>query len=134
MARYLARRVLHALTTLFLVCTATFAIIHAAPGGPSVLADPKLTAVDRQAIEKRLGIDRPLPEQYTRWMARVARGDLGDSFLYQVPNAQAIAERLPSTMLLAGSALLVAFLVGVSLGAYCAARPGSLIDHAVTVL
>jgi len=134
MARYLARRVLHALTTLLLVCTATFAIIHAAPGGPSVLADPKLTAVDRQAIEKRLGLDRPLAEQYTRWMARVARGDLGNSFLYQVPNAQAIGERLPNTALLAGSALLLSLLVAVSLGAYCAARQGSLIDHAVTVV
>ncbi len=134
MAGYLTRRVLHALTTLFLVCTATFAIIHAAPGGPAVLADPKLTAVDRQAIERRLGIDRPLAEQYTRWMARVARGDLGNSFLYQVPNAQAIGERLPSTALLAGSALLLACIVAVSLGAYCAARPGSLIDHAVTVV
>jgi peptide/nickel transport system permease protein len=107
MARYLARRVLHALTTLFLVCTATFAIIHAAPGGPALLADPKLSLAERQAIERRLGIDRPLAEQYTRWMARVARGDLGDSFLYQVPNAAAIRERLPSTALLASSALAI---------------------------
>lgn len=134
MARYLARRVLHALTTLFLVCTATFAIIHAAPGGPSVLADPKLSLAERQAIEQRLGIDRPLAEQYARWMTRVARGDLGNSFLYQVPNATAIGERLPSTVLLAGSALAVALIIAVTLGAYCAARPGSAIDHAVTVI
>jgi peptide/nickel transport system permease protein len=134
MARYLARRVLHALTTLFLVCTATFAIVHAAPGGPSVLADPKLTAAEREAIERRLGIDRPIAEQYTRWLARVARGDLGDSFLYQVPNSSAIRERLPNTFLLAVSALAVTLIVGVSLGAYCAARPGSRIDQLVTVL
>ncbi len=134
MARYLARRVLHALTTLFLVCTATFAIIHAAPGGPAVLADPKLSHAERQAIERRLGMDRPLAEQYSRWVARVARGDLGDSFLYQVPNAAAIRERLPSTVLLAGSALAVAVIVAITLGAYCAARPGSAIDHLVTVV
>lgn len=134
MARYLARRLLHALMTLFLVCTATFAIIHAAPGGPSVLADPKLSLAERRAIEQRLGIDRPLVEQYARWMSRVSRGDLGNSFLYQVPNAAAIRERLPSTLLLAGSALAVALIVAVTLGAYCAARPGSAIDHAVTVI
>ncbi len=133
MARYLARRVLHALTTLFLVCTATFAIVHAAPGGPSVLADPKLTAAERQAIEQRLGIDRPIAEQYTRWLTRVARGDLGNSFLYQVPNSAAIRERLPNTFLLAASALTVALIVGVTLGVYCAARPGSLIDQLVTL-
>jgi peptide/nickel transport system permease protein len=134
MARYLARRVLHALTTLFLVCTATFAIVHAAPGGPSVLADPKLTAAEREAIERRLGIDRPIAEQYTRWLARLARGDLGNSFLYQVPNSSAIRERLPNTFLLAASALAVTFIVGVTLGGYCAARPGSRIDQLVTVL
>ena len=133
MARYLARRVLHALTTLFLVCTATFAIVHAAPGGPSVLADPKLTAAEREAIERRLGIDRPIAEQYTRWLARVARGDLGNSFLYQVPNSSAIRERLPNTFLLAASALAVTLIVGVTLGAYCAARPGTWIDQLVTV-
>ncbi|MGQ0641896.1 MAG: ABC transporter permease, partial [Gemmatimonadaceae bacterium] len=133
MARYLARRVFHALTTLLLVCTATFAIVHAAPGGPSVLADPKLTAVDRRAIERRLGIDRPITEQYTRWLGRVVRGDLGNSFLYQVPNSAAIAERLPNTFILAASALAVAVIVGVTLGAYCAARPGSAIDQIVTI-
>lgn len=134
MARYVARRVLHALTTLLLVCTATFAIIHAAPGGPALLADPKLTVAERRQIEQRLGLDRPLMEQYARWMGRVMRGDLGDSFLYQVPNAHAIAERLPSTALLAASALALAFIVAVTLGAYCAARPGSFIDHALTVV
>ena len=134
MARYLVRRVLHAVTTLFLVCTATFVIVHAAPGGPSVLADPKLTAVDREAIERRLGLDRPIAEQYTRWLGRVVRGDLGNSFLYQVPNTAAIRDRLPSTLLLAGSALALALIVGVTVGAYCAARPGSKIDHTMTIL
>ncbi len=134
MARYLARRLLHALTTLLLVCTATFAIIHAAPGGPSVLADPKLSAVERAAIERRLGIDRPLPEQYARWMGSVARGDLGNSFLYQVPNADAIAERLPGTLVLVVTSLVVALVIALTLGAYCAARPGSVVDNVVTIL
>jgi len=99
-----------------------------------VLADPKLTLAERQAIEERLGIDRPLAEQYTRWLGRVARGDLGNSFLYQVPNSAAISERLPSTLLLAGSALALALVIGVVVGAYCAARPGSAIDHVVTIV
>lgn len=134
MARYLARRVLHALTTLFLVCTATFGIVHAAPGGPSVLADPKLTAEERAVIERRLGIDQPIAVQYGTWLGRVARGDLGNSFLYQVPNASAIRERLPDTLWLAGTALAIALIVGVSVGAYCAARPGSAVDQIVTLL
>jgi peptide/nickel transport system permease protein len=134
MSRYLARRLLHGLTTLFLVCTATFAIIHAAPGGPAVLADPKLTAAERLEIEQRLGIDRPVPEQYARWIGRVVRGDLGTSFLYQVPNSAAIRERLPNTVLLAGAALALALIVGVAVGAHCAAHPGSKTDHVATLL
>ncbi|MGQ0538375.1 MAG: ABC transporter permease [Gemmatimonadaceae bacterium] len=134
MARYLARRIVHALTVVLAVVTITFAIVHAAPGGPAVLADPKLSLAERQAIERRLGIDRPIPEQYARWISRVARGDLGDSFLYQTPNAKTIRERLPRTALLAGTAIALACIVAIPLGAYCAAHPGSKLDHGLTVV
>ncbi|HEX6315214.1 MAG TPA: ABC transporter permease, partial [Gemmatimonadaceae bacterium] len=104
MAAFLTRRLLHALTVIVVVCTATFLLVHLAPGGPAVLADPKLSQEEQAAIEERLGLDRPLVAQYGIWMASVARGDLGESFLYDVPNRQAIGERIPNTALLAGSA------------------------------
>ena len=76
MAGFLLRRLGHALLVLLLVCTVTFGIVHAAPGGPSLLADPKLSIAERTAIAERLGVDRPIPVQYGRWLARLARGDL----------------------------------------------------------
>jgi peptide/nickel transport system permease protein len=134
MAAYLARRLAHAVTVLFIVCSATFAIIHAAPGGPSLLADPKLTLAERRAIEARLGIDRPLTEQYARWIGRLARGDLGESFLYETPNVTTIRERLPNTALLAGTALALSLIIALLLGSWCAAHPGSWIDRITAVI
>jgi peptide/nickel transport system permease protein len=134
MATYLTRRLVHALTVLFIVCSATFVIIHAAPGGPSLLADPKLTLEERQEIERRLGLDRPIPEQYVRWISRVARGDLGDSFLYETPNVTTIIDRLPNTALLAGTALALSLVVALLLGSWCAAHPGSWVDRLISVV
>lgn len=132
MLAFLLRRAVHAVTVVAVVCVATFALVHLAPGGPAVLADPKLSQAERAAIEQRLGLDRPVPVQFARWAGQVVRGDLGRSFLYEVPNLTAIGERLPNTTLLAGSALVLSVVLAIPLGLWCAARPGSWIDRAVS--
>ena len=132
MTGFLLRRALHALTVVLVVCTVTFVLVHAAPGGPAVLADPKLSLEEQAAIEERLGLDQPLLTQYGIWIARVARGDLGESFLYEVPNRRAVAERLPNTALLAGSALLLSVILAVPLGLWSAVRRGGVMDRVVS--
>lgn len=134
MAAFLLRRTGHAFLVLLVVCTVTFAIVHAAPGGPSLLADPKLSAAERSAIAERLGVDRPIIEQYGRWLARLARGDLGTSFLYETSTLRTIGERLPNTLLLAGAALLVTIVVAIPVGAWSAARPGGWVDRVAGAL
>ncbi|MBV6520544.1 MAG: Dipeptide transport system permease protein DppB [Gemmatimonadaceae bacterium] len=129
MTRFLLERLAHAITVIAVVSLLTFFIIHLAPGGPSLLADPKLSRVERAAIERELGVDRPLPQQFATWVTRVARGDLGRSFLYQTPNVDTILARFPNTLLLAGSALLLSIVLAIPLGAYAAAHPGSLLDR-----
>jgi peptide/nickel transport system permease protein len=129
---FLLRRAAHALTVVFVVCTVTFLLVHLAPGGPAVLADPKLTQEEQAAIEERLGLDQSIPVQYGIWISRVARGELGESFLYQVPNRRAIAERLPNTVLLAGSALLLSVLLAVPLGLVSAIHRGGVVDRVVS--
>jgi peptide/nickel transport system permease protein len=131
---FLLRRAAHAITVVFVVCTVTFLLVHLAPGGPAVLADPKLTTEERAAIEERLGLDRPIAAQYGLWMGRVAQGDLGESFLYEVPNRRAIGERLPNTTLLAGTALLLSVVLAVPLGLWAALRRGGFVDRAVSGL
>ena len=134
MTAFLLRRAAHALTVVFVVCTVTFVLVHLAPGGPAVLADPKLSSEEQAAIEERLGLDRPFVTQYGIWMARVARGDLGESFLYEVPNRRAIGERLPNTALLAGTALALSVLLGIPLGLWSALRRGGWVDRVVSGL
>ncbi|MEO6445834.1 MAG: ABC transporter permease [Gemmatimonadaceae bacterium] len=129
MGGFLLRRLGHALLVVLLVSTVTFAVVHAAPGGPALLADPKLSGAERQAIETRLGLDQPLPVQYGRWLARLARGDLGNSFLFETSNVSAIRARLPNTLLLAGTALLISLVVAIPIGAASAARPGGWLDR-----
>ena len=129
MAAFVLRRLGHAFLVLLLVATVTFTIVHAAPGGPALLADPKLSIAERDAIAQRLGVDRPLPVQYVRWLGALARGDLGNSFLYETSTVSTIAQRLPNTLLLAGAALLVSLLVAIPVAAWCAERPGGWLDR-----
>jgi peptide/nickel transport system permease protein len=123
--RFLLRRVLQGVVVLWIVTSATFVLIHLAPGGPAILADPKLAPVERQAIEHRLGIDRPLAEQYLAWHRNLLRGDLGRSYLYQTPAVRTVLARLPNTLLLAGLALFVSLLLAVPGGVWAGLRPGS---------
>lgn len=132
MTAFLLRRLGHAATVVLVVCTVTFGIIHLAPGGPALLADPKLSVEERRSIEHRLGLDQPIAVQYGRWLGRVVRGDLGESFLYQTPNVETIAARVPRTAMLAGAALTLSVLLAVPLGVRCAAHPGGALDRAVT--
>ncbi|HYW52112.1 MAG TPA: ABC transporter permease [Gemmatimonadaceae bacterium] len=131
MIAFLLRRLGHGVLVLLMVSTVTFAIMVAAPGGPSVLADPKLSIAERAEIETRLGLDQPPLVQYTRWLGRAVRGDFGASFLYQTPSLDSIASRLPQTVLLAGTALVITLAVGIPLGMLAAARRGGALDRLV---
>ena len=133
MIPFLARRLGQGVVVLLLVSAVTFAIMMAAPGGPSLLADPKLSVAERTAIEQQLGLDQPPTVQYTRWLGRAVRGDFGSSFLYQTPSLTTIGSRLPQTLLLAGAALLISIVVGIPLGLLTAARAGGVLDRVVNV-
>ena len=131
---YIAKRIGYALVVLFVVSIVTFSIIRLAPGGPSLLADPKLSRAEIAQIEAQLGIDQPIPVQYARWIAQIARGDLGKSFLYQTGNLETIMTRLPNTLILAGVSLLISVLIAVPLGLYSAIKPYGAVDQSLSVL
>jgi peptide/nickel transport system permease protein len=131
---YLIKRVFYALVVLFMVSVVTFSIIHLAPGGPSLLADPKLSKPEIAQIERELGIDKPIPVQFALWLTQILRGDLGKSFLYQTGNLETIMTRLPNTLILAGVSLLISVLIAVPLGLYSAIRPYGALDQSLGVL
>ncbi|MGQ0641986.1 MAG: ABC transporter permease [Gemmatimonadaceae bacterium] len=126
----LARRTLIAVLVAFLVATLSFVLIHAAPGEPfaAMREDPRITAEMAQQMRAQYGLDQPLGEQYLRYMGRLVRGDLGESFLQRRPVRAVLADALPNTLLLMTTALIVAFALGVTLGALQAYWRGSRFD------
>ena len=130
---WLARRLAASALLLLLVLTLTFALVHAAPGRPvDQLVMPGPGLVERQArLERALGLDRPLHEQYVAWLGAAARGDWGTSFVQGRPVARVIAEALPATALLALAALAVQYAFALALGLWSARRRDRLADHAI---
>ena len=130
--RYAARRLGFAIPTIAAVVTISFALIHLAPGDPVVAlagdgGDAEYYAVTRA----RFGLDRPLLAQYISYVGRLLRGDLGTSYLQGRPVRSLIAERIPATLLLTGSALVISTIVGILVAVYAASRRGRLGDIAV---
>src|SRR5215207_10564005 len=135
MLAFLLRRALLGVAIVFTVVTLTFFLIHAAPGDPfsQLLSNPRFTPERHAQLRARYGLDRPVPEQYVRYLALIARGDLGESFEKQRPVRAVIAGALPRTMLLMGVALIAGFALGTGLGALQGARAGSRTDRSIGV-
>ena len=135
MTAWLIRRLAAGAAILWAVITLTFVAVHAAPGDPFLPGsdrptDPAVVA----ELRRQFGLDRPVVEQYFRYLGQVARGNLGVSFTQRRPVAAALAGAVPQTLLLAGAALAIDFLLGIALGAVMAARAGRASDMALTTV
>jgi peptide/nickel transport system permease protein len=119
--RFLLRRLITLLINLWLVATLVFLLFRFLPGDPTAMfLDPLLSAEVREAILRRFGLDRPLHEQYFLYMRNLLRGDFGWSFYYNRPVAEIIWTFLPNTIVLAGTSLVLAYVVGILGGALLA--------------
>ena len=112
----------------------TFFFVNLAPGGPASVMRFDVTAEQREALIRRMGLDRPVIERYAEWLAGAVRGDLGTSLLTDEPVTRRISERLPNTITLAGTALVLSVLVGIPIGLVQALRRGSPLDHLLSLL
>ena len=134
MIGFLLRRLGGSLALLFLVLTVTFFLIHLTPGDPTdLLLSPESSAETREQLKRLWGLDRPLGEQYFRWLTASLRGDWGISFRYQEPVSDTILRALPNTLLLAFAAAFVAFGLGIPLGIVAARRHNRTGDHLVRI-
>ena len=131
MLRYALTRFLGAIPTLLILVTLAFFMIRAAPGGPfdsEKALPPEIEANLRAAYH----LDEPLPQQFGRYVWNLARGDFGPSFQYKdYTVTELIAAGFPVSLRLGGSAMLLALLVGVSVGTIAALRQNTRTDHAV---
>lgn len=135
MSRYLIRRFVLTIPVLLGVATLVFALIHFIPGDPAqAMLGETASEEDVQALRERLGLDRPLVEQYGSFLRGAVQGDLGTSLRTNEPVTQAIIARLPATLELAAAAMLVAIGAAIPLGIIAAVRRGTIVDHAATTL
>lgn len=131
-ARYLLRRLLQVVPAVAGIVLLAFVVVHTAPGDPVVaLGGEHGDEAYYAFIRAKFGLDRPLPEQLLTYVTSVIRGDLGQSFVHGRPVAHVVAERLPSTLLLMGSALALSSGIGILLGTFAARRVDRPADLAV---
>jgi len=133
MSRYIAGRLAQGVILLCLISMAIFAVIHKTPGGPALLNNPDIDPAVALEYRQALGLDDPIPVQYARWLQNVLRGNLGKSYQHSLPTVGLIADRIPNTLLLSGTALLLAVAVAIPLGVISAVYRYSAADYAATV-
>ena len=135
MTLYLLQRLLYLVPLLLGAVTIVFVLVHMAPGNPVdyIIGE---SGADKEMIARLtadMGLDRPLYIQLLRYLGQVATGNLGYSFVSNMPVLELILDRLPATLLLMASQLVFSISLGVGLGVLSARRPNSLLDNSITV-
>lgn len=132
--RFIGKRIVLIAPILVGLVTLTFVLSHVIPGDPARLAAGEQAGPESvERIRKEFGLDRPLWEQYARYLAGLGRGDLGRSIVTHRPVAEDIAVRLPASIELALVATTAAVTLGIASGVVSAVRQNSPVDHAVRI-
>ncbi len=125
MPRYLLGRIVQFVPVLWVVATLLFVLVQLTPGGPIVALAGEFAEADTvKQIERQLGLDLPLAQQYSEFLGRLAFGDLGFSYFYKAPVLDVVLSRLPATLVLVIPSLVLSAALGVMLG-IISARGGS---------
>ena len=129
MLRVIAERVGHLVLVLWVVATLTFLMFRLMPGDPTLnFLSPSFNDETRAALMRSFGLDRPLWEQYLIYMWQLARGDFGVSFLQNQPVSFLLWDALPNTAVLTVVSLVLAYAIGIVVGAFLAFRRGSAVE------
>lgn len=137
MQKYILRRILIGIPVFLSITIIIFLLIEIAPGDITdyfIRPELNMTSEAEAEIRARFGLDQPVTVRYINWLLNVLRGDLGYRYVNGQPVAQTIGQRLSATVLLAGTALIIGTVVGVSLGVFTALRQYSKWDFALTGL
>ncbi|RAR43066.1 ABC transporter permease [Paenibacillus sp. MDMC362] len=130
MLAYITKRLLSLIPVLAVVTIAIFLIIHITPGDPAAaILGMEASQEEIQKLNQDLGLDRPILEQYTSWVANVFKGDLGDSIFMNQPVSEAIADHITPTLSLAILAQVIAIILAIPFGIIAAYKRGSIADY-----
>ena len=135
MRGYVARRLLGVLPMVFLVSLVLFFALRLVPGGPlAVYTRGNVNPAVIEVLREKLGLNRPLIEQYLAWLGQAIQGNLGYSFRTNRLVTEEILARVPATLLLVGTTFLIVVVVAVALGTYSARHQHSRIDIGLTTI
>jgi peptide/nickel transport system permease protein len=135
MGLYILKRLLAAIPVLLGISVIVFAIMALIPGDPALaILGAYATPENVAALNRQLGLDRPLPEQYLVWLGNILQGDLGRSFSLNRPVLDEVLDRFSATLVLAGTALVLCTVLGVAAGAVSAARQYGWADRVITLV
>ena len=134
MLRFILRRLLLALLVTLTVLTVSFALTRLSGDLAISIAGPQATQQDIETIRRNYGLDRPVVIQFLDWAVSAARGDLGESYLYHSSVSGLIRDRLPVTLTLGLSGLVIALGTAIPLGVLAAMHEGRLTDRAVMLV
>lgn len=134
MHKYIAKRLGVALVTIFVVATLTFFIMNLVPGGPFT-SEKALSPEAQAALEEKYGLNKPLFEQYIRYMKNAVTGDFGESIKQRGRSVMSIiTSKFPTSASIGGIAVLVSLLIGIPLGAFAATKRGKVADNIILVI
>ena len=133
--RFVAVRLLQVVPTMLAILIISFILIHLAPGDPVLtLAGEHGDAAYYAFMRQRFGLDQSIPQQLVTYLERVVRGDLGFSYVYGRGTLRVIMERVPATLLLMGTALIISILIAIPAGAVAASRPHGARDVGISAI
>ncbi|NNK84577.1 MAG: ABC transporter permease [Desulfobacterales bacterium] len=134
LTKYIGRRLIQIAIIFFVILTVLFLLFRLAPGDPvSRMVDPDMTPEDAEHLISQLGLDKPLGMQYLYYLKNFYTGNFGESFHYGQPVVEIIGDRLPNTILLFTTAIILSALVGVFLGKIASWHKGETTDTLMTI-
>ncbi|MCD7833890.1 MAG: ABC transporter permease [Lachnospiraceae bacterium] len=135
MLKTVLKRILQCIPTVFIVVTFTFVLTRMIPGNPaSTILGPQASAADIEAMEIKLGLDKPIWQQFVNYILDILHGDFGTSYMYNQPVLRLIAERVPKTLQLTVTSLIIAVVLGVAIGMFSALHQYSILDYLFMIL
>lgn len=139
MLRALVIRVFSSLFVFLVIAVGLFALVRLAPGDPvDMMVPAEIAGTDREvfvaAVRERLGLDQPVPLQFTHWLGGLFTGDLGYSYSTGTAVSQLLSDRIVPTLLLMGSALIIGLIIAIPAGVISAVRRGTLIDQGISTV
>ncbi|MCT4509594.1 MAG: ABC transporter permease [Tepidibacter sp.] len=135
MVKYIFKRTIQSIPMLIIISIISFCLMQMAPGDPSAAyITPKMNAEQIQIIKERLGLNAPIHIQYMKWIKNVLKGDLGFSLIDFRPVSTILIERIPATLSLMGTSLLISLILSIPIGLFTGFKKNTLIDNIISTV